>query len=70
MAVIGVVVPGIVALVGTGALIATGSIAFWPAFAAASAGAIVGDGLSYSLGRHFDRHIRELWPFSRYPAQL
>ncbi|HSQ08432.1 MAG TPA: VTT domain-containing protein [Chromatiaceae bacterium] len=70
MAVIGVVVPGVVALVGTGALIAAGSIAFWPAFGAATAGAIVGDGLSYSLGRHFDRHIREMWPFSRYPAQL
>ncbi len=70
LAVIGVVVPGILSLIGTGALVATGAIAFWPAFAAATLGAIVGDGLSYSLGRHFERHIREMWPFCRYPEQL
>ncbi|WP_295588340.1 VTT domain-containing protein [uncultured Lamprocystis sp.] len=70
MAVIGVVVPGVISLIGTGALIATGAIAFWPAFIAATAGGIAGDGVSYSLGRHFNQHIRELWPFSRYPQQL
>lgn len=70
MAVIGIAVPGVVLLVGTGALIASGAIDFWPAFAAATGGAIAGDGLSYSLGRHFNQHIREIWPFSRYPGQL
>jgi membrane protein DedA with SNARE-associated domain len=70
LAVVGMVIPGVISLMGAGALIAAGAIAFWPAFLAATAGAIVGDGLSYSLGRHFDQHIRELWPFSRYPGQL
>ena len=70
MAVIGVVVPGVVSLIGAGALVATGAISFWPAFAAASAGAIVGDGLSYAVGRHYRTHLRDLWPFSRYPRQL
>jgi membrane protein DedA with SNARE-associated domain/membrane-associated phospholipid phosphatase len=70
LAVVGMVIPGVISLMGAGALIAAGAIAFWPAFLAATAGAIVGDGLSYSLGRHFDQHIRELWPFSRYPGPL
>lgn len=70
LAIIGMAIPGVVSLMGAGALIAAGAIAFWPAFLSATAGAIVGDGLSYSLGRHFDQHIREIWPFSRYPDQL
>lgn len=69
-AVIGVIVPGVVLLIGTGALITTDAIAFWPAFAAAVAGAIAGDGLSYSVGRRFNDRLRTLWPFSRYPEQL
>jgi len=70
LAVVGMVIPGVVPLMGAGALVATGSIDFLPAFGSATAGAIVGDGLSYALGRHYDRHIREIWPFSRYPAHL
>lgn len=70
LAILGVVIPGVIPLMGAGALVATGAIAFLPAFLSATAGAIVGDGLSYALGRHFDCHIREIWPFSRYPAQL
>lgn len=70
LAILGVVIPGVIPLMGAGALVATGAIGFLPAFVSATAGAIVGDGLSYSLGRHFDRHIREVWPFYHYPAQL
>jgi undecaprenyl-diphosphatase len=47
LAVVGMVIPGVISLMGAGALIAAGAIAFWPAFLAATAGAIVGDGLSY-----------------------
>jgi membrane protein DedA with SNARE-associated domain/membrane-associated phospholipid phosphatase len=70
LALVGMAIPGVVLLMGAGALIASGAIAFWPAFIAATVGAILGDGLSYSLGRHFDRRIRETWPFSRFPEQL
>jgi membrane protein DedA with SNARE-associated domain len=70
MAVIGVIVPGVILLMGTGALITTGVIAFWPAFGAAVAGAIVGDGLSYWIGRRYKEHLRTVWPFSRYPRTL
>ncbi len=69
-ALIGLVVPGVVLLLGAGALITTGAIDFWPAFGAAVAGAVMGDGLSYAVGRHYNEHLRGLWPFSRYPESL
>ena len=69
-AVLGVIVPGVILLMGTGALITTGAIAFWPAFGAAVAGAIVGDGLSYAVGRHYNEQLRNVWPFSRHPEYL
>ncbi|TVQ91606.1 MAG: phosphatase PAP2 family protein [Chromatiaceae bacterium] len=70
LAVIGMLVPGVVILLGAGALIATGSLAFWPTCLAAIGGAVAGDGLSYWLGRHYRGRIRRFWPFSRYPQQL
>ena len=66
-AIIGLIVPGVILLLGVGALITTGAIAFWPAFAAAVLGAIAGDGLSYGLGRYYQDRLRTLWPFSRHP---
>lgn len=70
LAVIGMAIPGVILLMGAGALIAAGAIEFWPAFLAATLGAISGDGLSYALGRYFDERIRDTWPFSRFPRQL
>lgn len=70
LAIVGMIVPGVMLLLGAGALITTGAIGFWPAWIAASAGAIAGDGLSYSLGRHYNQQIRGVWPFTRIPDQL
>lgn len=41
----------------------------WTA-ALAVAGAILGDGISYSLGRRYRGQIRAMWPLSRLPALL
>jgi membrane protein DedA with SNARE-associated domain len=57
-----------VLMFGFGALIALGSIDFWPTFWLAVAGAIAGDGLSFWLGHHFKERLGGFWPFSRYPA--
>ena len=64
------VVPGVMIMLGAGALIATGSLDFWPTCLSAIAGAIVGDGFSYWLGYRYRDHIRAVWPFKRYPEQL
>jgi undecaprenyl-diphosphatase len=70
VAIFGLLVPGVVAMFGFGALIATGTLQFWPVFWWAVAGAVAGDSLSFWLGRHYQDGLRQLWPFSRYPATL
>ncbi len=70
LAIVGMIVPGVVIMVGMGALIAAGAADFWTMCAWAVAGAIAGDGLSYWLGRRYHSQLRQRWPFSRYPGSL
>lgn len=70
LAVVGMFIPGVALMFGIGALIATGIIDFWAACAWAIAGAIVGDGLSYWLGRHYQDRLRNMWPLRRYPDMI
>ncbi|MCG6861686.1 MAG: VTT domain-containing protein [Chromatiaceae bacterium] len=70
LAIVGLVVPGVIMMVGAGALIATGALHFWPVCLSATAGAVVGDGLSYWLGQRYRERLRTLWPFTRYPESL
>jgi len=70
LAVIGMVVPGVMIMLGAGALIATGNLDFWPTCLSAVVGAIAGDGLSYWLGYRYREHIRAVWPFKRHSEQL
>jgi len=67
---IGILLPGIVILFGIGTLIGLGLLEMVPVWAAASAGAFLGDGLSYALGHRFRGHLLEVWPFSRYPGLM
>ncbi|NNK37306.1 MAG: hypothetical protein HKP03_02400, partial [Xanthomonadales bacterium] len=67
---IGILLPGIVILFGVGALIGLGIVEMTPIWIAASAGAILGDGLSYALGHRFRGHLLDIWPFSRYPRLM
>ncbi|MCG7909013.1 MAG: bifunctional DedA family/phosphatase PAP2 family protein, partial [Candidatus Thiodiazotropha taylori] len=70
VAIVGLLVPGVIAMFGFGALIATGTLEFWPVFWWAVAGAVAGDSLSFWLGRHYQDGLRQIWPFSRYPETL
>lgn len=70
LAIVGLLVPGVVIMFGIGALIATGTLEFWPVFAAAVTGAITGDGLSFWLGRRLQGKVSQIWPFHRHPAEL
>lgn len=65
---VGLFVPGAVLLLAIGALAALDAIPLWLALGCAMLGAIAGDGLSFWLGRHYHEHLREIWPFSRYPV--
>ena len=68
--VIGMFVPASIVLIGLGGLIGLGKLAFWPIFFATAVGAILGDAISYWIGRHYKQHLYEVWPFSRYQDTL
>lgn len=68
VALLGLFVPGAVLLLAIGALAALDAFPVSRALACAMLGAMAGDGLSFWLGRHYHQHLREIWPFSRYPA--
>lgn len=70
LAVIGFMVPGVLILLGAGALIGAGQIDFWPACTAAITGAIIGEALSFWLGHHYHERILGVWPFRRHPEQI
>jgi len=64
LAIVGVLIPGVVILFGAGVLIGTGILDFWSMCAWAVAGAIIGDGLSYWLGHHFE-YLTGRWRWFR-----
>ncbi len=70
LAVVGLFVPGVVLMFVIGALVGGGMMELWPTLAWAAAGAVVGDGISYWIGRHYHEQLRAVWPFSRYPALI
>jgi membrane protein DedA with SNARE-associated domain len=65
--VVGTVVPGSTMILGISALATTADINPWLLLAAAMAGAIAGDGLSFWLGQHYDVKILRAWPLNLYP---
>ena len=68
--VVGVVVPGTAVIVAVSALVPTGVVTLWPLLAAATAGAIIGDGISFWIGHRHHREILNTWPLNRYPALI
>jgi len=70
LAVVGLIVPGALLMIGAGALIGVGVAGFWPTLIAAVVGAVVGDGLSFWLGRHYRERLPGLWPFRNHPRWL
>ncbi|MDH5378202.1 MAG: DedA family protein [Gammaproteobacteria bacterium] len=61
--VIGIAVPGVVFMIGVGALVGSGVLAYQSTVIWTFFGAIVGDGLSFWIGQRFHRHIESWWPF-------
>ena len=68
--VVGLLVPGTVIMFAVGAMVAGGQMELLPTLIYAVIGAILGDGSSYLIGRHFHQRLRVIWPFRRYPAMM
>lgn len=70
LAFIGSIIPGTVTMTAIGILAGSGAMRVDLTLLAATLGAIIGDGLSYSLGRIFSDRLGNMWPFARYPKWL
>jgi len=70
LAIIGVIVPGVAIMFAIGALISNGTLDMMDTVLWAAAGASFGDGLSYALGRHYDKRIYQLSWFKKNPNVL
>lgn len=68
--VIGAIVPGTAVILALSALVPSGVLVVWPLLAAATLGAIAGDGFAFWLGHRYHATIRSSWPFSRYPLAI
>lgn len=66
----GAVIPGSAIVIGIGALVGLGTLQLWPILAAATLGAVAGDGLSYWFGRTYKQRALEVWPLSRHPGMI
>ena len=62
--------PGTTLLIAAGALISAGTLPYTPIIAGAVLGAVLGDTISYWIGRRFGDAIGRVWPFSRNPDLL
>src|SRR5258707_6327245 len=68
--IIGAVVPGSAVILAISVLVPSGVVTLWPLLIAATAGAIIGDGLSFLLRHRYHPEILSLWPLNRYPQLI
>ena len=70
LALVGLLVPGAVLMFMAGAVVGGSQLDILPMLAWAIAGAILGDGVSYALGRYYRDQLRTLPVIRRYPGAL
>ena len=70
LAVVGLFIPGFMVMGVIGALVYDGYLNVWSTLGYAVVGAVLGDNVSYLIGRRFKRNLPNMWPFSRFPAWL
>ena len=70
LAFVAMVVPAITLMVTIGTLIGASGISFTPVWLAVSAGAALGDWVSFEIGWRIKDRVRHIWPLSRHPALL
>lgn len=68
--ILGLFVPSTPVLLLAGSLMAVGKLQFWPIYLTAVVGAIIGDAISYWVGRLLEHRIKDVWPFVNYKPQI
>ena len=67
---LGLLFPGTSILIVAGTLTSAGSLPYWPVLAGAILGAVLGDSVSFWLGRRYGGGLCRVWPFTRNPDLL
>lgn len=67
LAIVSVLIPATVIMVGIGALIGSAGLDFWPIWFGAVVGAFLGDWVSYEVARYFGPTIQHSWPLNKRP---
>jgi membrane protein DedA with SNARE-associated domain len=67
---LGLLFPGTSILIVAGTLMSAGSLPYWPVLAGAIIGAVLGDSVSFWLGRRYGGGLCRIWPFTRNPDLL
>lgn len=62
--------PGTTIMIAAGFLVPDGTIPFTPLVAGAVLGAVLGDAISWWLGRRYGGHLTSAWPLSRKPELI
>lgn len=70
LALAGIIVPGVLMLFLVASVAGHLDFSLISLLMAGFLGAILGDGISFYLGRYFKHSIPDIWPFSRYPDAL
>jgi membrane protein DedA with SNARE-associated domain len=70
LAVVSLLLPATAILFGVSGLLGASGVPFWPVWAAAASGAILGDVVSYWIGFHFKDGLARRWPLTRAPDLL
>jgi len=70
LTIVGLLIPGVVLLFAVAALAGGGALDLWQTLLLGYAGGLLGDGLSYTLGRRFHQDIRRLPLLRRHPEWL
>ncbi len=70
LAIAGIIVPGTVLLFAVGVMAGNGALSLWETLALAYFGGLLGDAISYALGRYFHQDIRRLPGLRSHPQWL
>jgi undecaprenyl-diphosphatase len=70
LAVVGILIPGTPILMAVAGAAAMAGQPMLPLLVLSILGAVIGDFLSFWVGKRFSRRLREVWPFSRRPKLM
>ncbi|TAG29083.1 MAG: DedA family protein, partial [Rhodobacterales bacterium] len=65
-----ILIPSTAVLVAVGALAATGAVPFWPLWAGATVGALIGSSFSYWLGWRYGTTVLTMRPLKDHPEMV